>query len=63
MESQQNTIFGPSLSDCHKLVLTVTKNVEVLNKQAPLTRKLLRVNHALHISNSLRNAIMKRSYT
>ena len=106
---QQTTTVCSDLSDCHKLVLTVSKmsilkgnprqityrdyddlimrlwffndelkNVltienidnctkldekllEVLDKHAPLKRKLLRASHA-YVSEALRNAIIKRSY-
>ena len=33
----------------------------MLNKYAPLKRKLLRVNHASYVSKAMRKAIMKRS--
>ena len=105
---QQTTTVCSSLSDCHKLVLTVLKTsipkgnprqityrgykkfdslkfnnelknvltlentdnctkfdekfLEVLDKHAPLKKKLLRVNHASYVSKALRKAIMRRSY-
>ena len=34
----------------------------VLNKHAPLKKKVLRANHALYVTKALRKAIMKRSY-
>ena len=36
--------------------------MEVLDKHAPLKRKLLSSNHASHISTALREVIMRRSY-
>ena len=36
--------------------------LNVLDKHAPMKRKLLRVNHSTYISKPLRKAIMKRSY-
>ena len=38
------------------------KLMEVLDKYAPLKRKLLRANHVPHVSKSLRKAIMRRPY-
>ena len=38
------------------------KFLEVLDKHAPLKRKLLRANHASYVSKALRKAIMRRSY-
>ena len=35
--------------------------IEVLNKHAPLRKKLLRTNHAPYITKTLRKAIMRRS--
>ena len=35
--------------------------LEILNKDAPLNRKLLRANHALYVSKAMRKAIMKWS--
>ena len=34
----------------------------VLNKHAPLKKKVLRANHAPYVTKALRKAIMKRSY-
>ena len=34
----------------------------VLNKHAPLKKKVLRANHAPYVTRALRKAIMKRSY-
>ena len=34
----------------------------VLNKRAPLKKKVLRANHAPYVTKALRKAIMKRSY-
>ena len=34
----------------------------VLNKHAPLKKKILRANHASYVTKALRKAIMKRSY-
>ena len=36
--------------------------MKVLNRHAPLKKKLLRANHSSHMSKTLRNAIMKRSH-
>ena len=36
--------------------------VGVLNKHAPLKKKVLRANHASYVTRALRKAIMKRSY-
>ena len=36
-------------------------SIEVLNKHAPLRKKLLRTNHAPYITKTLRKAIMRRS--
>ena len=38
-----------------------TTFIEVLNKHAPLRKKLLRANHAPYITKTLRKAIMRRS--
>ena len=38
------------------------KLLEVLDKHAPLKKKLLRANHASYVSKALRKAIMRRSY-
>ena len=38
------------------------KFLEVLDKHAPLKKKLLRANHASYVSKALRKAIMRRSY-
>ena len=38
-----------------------TTFIEVLNKHAPLKKKLLRANHAPYITKTLRKAIMRRS--
>ena len=38
------------------------KFLEVLDKHAPLKRKLLRANHASYVSKALRKAITRRSY-
>ena len=35
--------------------------LEILNKHAPLKRKLLRANHALYVSKAMRKTTMKRS--
>ena len=105
---QQTTTACSGLSDCHKLVLTVSKTgipkrnprqityrdykkfdslkfnnelknvltienidnctkfdekfLEVLDKHAPLKKKLLRANHASYVSKALRKAIIRRSY-
>ena len=37
-----------------------TTFIEVLNKHAPLKKKLLRANHAPYITKTLRKAIMRR---
>ena len=34
----------------------------VLNKHAPLKKKILRANHAPYVTKELRKAVMKRSY-
>ena len=36
--------------------------LNVLNKHVPLKKKQLRADHASHVSNSMRKAIMRRSY-
>ena len=36
--------------------------LDVLNKHAPLKKKVVRANHAPYITKTLRKAIMKRSY-
>ena len=38
------------------------ENLGVLNKNAPLKKKVLRANHASYVTKALRKAIMKRSY-
>ena len=38
-----------------------TTFIEVLNKHAPLRKKLLRANHAPYITKTLRKAIIRRS--
>ena len=38
------------------------KFLEVLDKHAPLKKKLLRANHASYVSKALQKAIMRRSY-
>ena len=34
----------------------------VLNRRAPLKKKILRANHSSYLSKTLRKAIMRRSY-
>ena len=55
----QNRFSAPSVEEYAPF-----ENVflEVLNKHAPLTKKVVRANHAPYITKTLRKAIMKRSY-
>ena len=36
--------------------------MKLLNRYAPLKKKILRVNHSSYMSKTLRKAIMRRSY-
>ena len=36
--------------------------MKVLNRHAPLKKKILRANHSSYMSKTLRKAIMRRSY-
>ena len=55
----KNVLTKENIDSCTKFDEQFLK---VLNIHAPLKRKLLRVNHALYISKTLRKAIMRRSY-
>ena len=57
----KNTLNGKSsegISNCESFETTF---IEVLNKRAPLRKKLIRANHAPCITKTLRKAIMHRS--
>ena len=55
----KNVLTIENIDNCTKFD---EKSSEVLDKHAPLKRKLLRPNHALYVSKSLRKAIMRRPY-
>ena len=55
----KNVLTKENIDSCSKFDEQFLKD---LNSHAPLKRKLLRANHALFISKTLRKAIMKRSY-
>ena len=55
----KNALSIENIDNCIKFD---EKFLEVLDKQAPLKRKLLRANHVSYVSKSLRKAIMRRSY-
>ena len=50
-------------NELRKKILTIVLTfLEVLDKHAPLTRKLLTANHASYITKSFQKVIMGRSY-
>ena len=55
----KNVLTIENIGNCTKFD---EKFLEVLDKHAPLKRKLLRVNHASYVSKALRIAMMRRSY-
>ena len=55
----KNVLTIENIDDCTKFD---EKNLEVLDKHAPLKRKLLRANHASYPSKASLKAIMRRSY-
>ena len=55
----KNILTKENIDNCTKFD---KKYLEVLDKNAPLKRKLLRANHVSYVSKSLRKAIMRRSY-
>ena len=55
----KNVLTIENIDDCTKFD---EKNLEVLDKHAPLKRKLLRANHASYASKASLKAIMRRSY-
>ena len=57
-ENNLNKKLSEGISNNESFETTV---IEVLNKHAPLKRKLFRANHAPYITKTLRKAIMRRS--
>ena len=55
----KNVLTKENIDSCTKFD---EQYLKVLNIHAPLKRKLLRANHALYISKTLRRSIMRRSY-
>ena len=55
----QNRLSGESVEECTSFEKVF---VDVLNKHAPLKEKIVRANDVPHITKTLRNAIVKRSY-
>ena len=55
----QNRLSGESIEECTSFEKVF---VDVLNKHAPLKEKIVCANDVRHITKTLRNAIVKRSY-
>ena len=55
----KNVLTIENIDNCTKFD---EKFLEVLDKHAPLKKKLLRANHASYVSKALRKAITRRSY-